>query len=255
MLYSVAPRAGVRARGVLPAAIRGGGAARPNSHAPRETFNPKGLPHPLRSGLRFGSSRRDVSSRVIFGPGTQVKEEEAGDKDDAATEEEQRLALAAAGPPDGKWGALPTLKEDGNGRILSSVLKFINVSTWKKVQKATRTKYLMAINGETSITDEKFFKAAVEFGDIPIDKQSHGKPDVLGSHWGKTGHARPINIYETALLMIFHEEDSEIVPPKLVYKTYCKLKASPVLELGAAGDDLNKWNIKVEEQIEWLDGL
>ena len=92
MLYSVAPRAGVRARGVLPAAIRGGGAARPNSHAPRETerirFNPKGLPHPLRSGLRFGSSRRDVSSRVIFGPGTQVKEEEAGDKDDAATEEE-----------------------------------------------------------------------------------------------------------------------------------------------------------------------
>ncbi len=184
-------------------------------------------------------------------PRTWIEKETA----DAATEEEQRLALAAAGPPDGKWGALPTLKEDGNGRILSSVLKFINVSTWKKVQKATRTKYLMAINGETSITDEKFFKAAVEFGDIPIDKQSHGKPDVLGSHWGKTGHARPINIYETALLMIFHEEDSEIVPPKLVYKTYCKLKASPVLELGAAGDDLNKWNIKVEEQIEWLDGL
>ena len=89
MLYSVAPRAGVRARGVLPAAIRGGGAARPNSQeTERLRINPKGLPHPLRSGLRFGSSRRDVSSRVIFGPGTQVKEEEAGDKDDAATEEE-----------------------------------------------------------------------------------------------------------------------------------------------------------------------
>ena len=146
MLYSVAPRAGVRARGVLPAAIRGGGAARPNSHAPRETelsFNPKGLPHPLRSGLRFGSSRRDVSSRVIFGPGTQVKEEEAGDKDDAATEEEparRRLPFlrgaktrnessdaadapsseAETTPRTGVLGSIPTPRTGVLGSILST---------------------------------------------------------------------------------------------------------------------------------------
>ena len=89
MLYSVAPRAGVRARGVLPAAIRRGGAARPNTHAPRETderlrFNPKGLPHPLRSGLGFGSNRRGMSNGAIFGPGTPVKEEETGDEGHSA---------------------------------------------------------------------------------------------------------------------------------------------------------------------------
>ena len=94
MLYSVAPRAGVRARGVLPAAIRCGGAARPNTHAPRETderlrFNPKGLPHPLRSGLGSGSNRRGMSNGAIFGPGTPVKEEEAGNEERAEGEAEK----------------------------------------------------------------------------------------------------------------------------------------------------------------------
>lgn len=97
MLYSVAPRAGVRARGVLPAAIRCGGAARPNTHAPRETderlrFNPKGLPHPLRSGLGFGSNRRGMSNGAIFGPGTPVKEEEAGDEERAEPDKAEKDA-------------------------------------------------------------------------------------------------------------------------------------------------------------------
>lgn len=94
MLYSVAPRAGVRARGVLPAAIRCGGAARPNTHAPRETderlrFNPKGLPHPLRTGLGSGSNRRGMSNGAIFGPGTPVREEEAGNEERAEGEAEK----------------------------------------------------------------------------------------------------------------------------------------------------------------------
>ena len=97
MLYSVAPRAGVRARGVLPAAIRRGGAARPNTHAPRETderlrFNPKGLPHPLRSGLGFGSNRRGMSNGAIFGPGTPVKEEETGDEERAEPDKAEKYA-------------------------------------------------------------------------------------------------------------------------------------------------------------------
>ncbi len=97
MLYSVAPRAGVRARGVLPAAIRCGGAARPNTHAPGETderlrFNPKGLPHPLRLGLGSGSNRRGMSNGAIFGPGTPVKEEEAGDEERADPEKTEKNA-------------------------------------------------------------------------------------------------------------------------------------------------------------------
>ena len=97
MLYSVAPRAGVRARGVLPAAIRCGGAARPNTHAPGKTderlrFNSKGLPHPLRLGLGSGSNRRGMSNGAIFGPGTPVKEEEAGDEERADPEKAEKNA-------------------------------------------------------------------------------------------------------------------------------------------------------------------
>ena len=93
MLYSVAPRAGSVRAVCSPQPFAAGGRAAKHARAQgnrREArIQPKGLPHPLRTGLGSGSNRRGMSNGAIFGPGTPVGEEEAGNEERAEGEAEK----------------------------------------------------------------------------------------------------------------------------------------------------------------------